>query len=152
MVQVADRGAHSCLFLFSSILLLFPYERISCPCWVQGFYPLCPDPFPLLVLPFSHMFSFPYESLQVGGFTLCASIPFLFFALLTCLSFFSLTLALMCADLAVAGIMYLNNIYTYLFIYLFIIMEQAQQASLNGTISLGGLKEEERQENTEKQE
>ena len=35
----------------------------------------------------------------VGGFTLCASIPFLFFSLLTCLS-----LALGRADPAVAGV------------------------------------------------
>ena len=45
----------------------------------------------------------------VGGFTLCALIPFLLFTLLTSLSFFSLSLAMMSGDPELAGFMYLNN-------------------------------------------
>ena len=45
----------------------------------------------------------------VRGFILCASIPFLFFALLPCLSFVSFSLALMRADSAVVVIGCLSN-------------------------------------------
>ena len=56
------------------------------------------------------------------GSALCASIPFLFFSLLLCLSFFPLSLALVYADPVEAGVGFrvIINKYIYLFIYLFI--------------------------------
>ena len=41
-----------------------------------------------LFLSISLLFFFPYERIEVGGFALCASIPFLFFPLLAFLFFF----------------------------------------------------------------
>ena len=82
------------------------------------------DPLPVSLFCFPFCSSSPMSASValdgIGCFTLCASTPFLSFALLIFLSFFfSLSLTLMRADLAVVGFRYLNNIYIYIYICLF---------------------------------
>ena len=53
---------------------------------------------------FSSLMSTSIDRVRVRGFTLCACVPFFFFALLTCLSLSFLLLPLVGVDPAVAGL------------------------------------------------